>query len=189
MGTRALSRRRPPFPPHVSARAGWATRTSFPRGPAPGHAWGGGGWSPSRLSTTHPRETQPERPPRRDLRRWGIHGPARRNPGGILNLLILLLPPRAVTCLRAGPAPPRPAWGGRGRRGHTHTKPRRGARPFPRAAEPVGPRLPSTQRCSMSVSMEATRSPTASAPNTSSPTKSTFPQCRWIRQPRAKSSA
>lgn len=106
-----------------------------------------------------------------------LRGPARRNPGGII-----LLPPcsRAVTCLRAGPAPPHPAGG---------TKPGPGAGPFPRAAEPVESRLPSTQRCSMSVSMEATRSPTASAPNTSSPTKRTFPQCRWIRQPRAKSSA
>lgn len=40
--------------------------------------------------------------------------------------------------------------------------------------------LPSTHSCSMSVSMAATRKPTEKAPNTSSPMKRTFPQCRWM---------
>lgn len=48
---------------------------------------------------------------------------------------------------------------------------------------------PSTHSRSMSVSMDATRRPTARAPKTKSPTNSTFPQCLWMEHPKEKSSA
>lgn len=46
---------------------------------------------------------------------------------------------------------------------------------------------PSTQSCSRSVSMTATRRPSARAPKANSPRKSTLPQCLWTAQPREKS--
>ena len=46
---------------------------------------------------------------------------------------------------------------------------------------------PSTQSCSRSVSMMATRRPSARAPKANSPRKSTLPQCLWIPQPKEKS--
>lgn len=46
---------------------------------------------------------------------------------------------------------------------------------------------PSTQSCSRSVSITATRRPSARAPKATRPRKSTLPQCLWILHPRAKS--
>lgn len=46
---------------------------------------------------------------------------------------------------------------------------------------------PSTQSCSRSVSITATRRPSARAPKATSPRKSTLPQCLWILHPREKS--